>query len=41
MMGITEYTVADIFDYIHRVITISNLVLSFLSSQFLLIVLFY
>ena len=24
MMGITEYTVADIFDYIHRVIKVSN-----------------
>ena len=25
MMGITEYTVADIFDYMHRVIKVSNL----------------
>lgn len=41
MMGVTEYTVADIFDYMHRVIKLSNLVLFSSLLSFPIIVFVY
>ena len=41
MMGITEYTVADIFDYIHKVRKIFKTVLHSFCSQFFIIILLH